>query len=311
MFKHITYTTLATIIGVSLSLTACSESNQTDNVIANSEQCTSAPKQVSVKSLDELNALFTELNYTEKNWNDSTRDIPCLMFKKVSSKWVKNSPDLPVETKKTIFFRLMSPLILMANEEILQQRKVAIKAPLGSKALRELALNYAVIKDLETPISEQLRSELLSRIDIVPVSLALAQAAEESGWGTSRFALEGNAFFGQWDFSGNGMKPKQQREHLGNYGVAKFDSPLASVKGYMFNINTNKAYANLRSLRAEMRDGESVISGYELASTLDKYSERGEAYIKGLRRMIRVNKLQPLDEMKLDNRQVIALKTSK
>jgi uncharacterized FlgJ-related protein len=130
----------------------------------------------------------------------------------------------------------------------------------------------------------------------------LAQAAEESGWASSRFTIEGNAFFGQWDFSGKGMVPKKQRKELGNYGLARFDSPLASVEGYMFNINTHAAYKKLRTLRAKLRAKDTLLTGMELAGTLDKYSERRQAYIEGLRKMIRFNKLEPVDEAYLSDK---------
>ena len=144
-------------------------------------------------------------------------------------------------------------------------------------------------------------------MDIIPPSLALAQAAEESGWGTSRFTAEGNAFFGQWDFSGKGMIPKQQRKELGNYGVARFDSPLDSVQGYMFNINTASAYQELRKLRARLRADKREVTGLRLASTLDKYSERGEDYVEGIMQMIRYNKLENVDETYLSDNKLIHL----
>lgn len=135
----------------------------------------------------------------------------------------------------------------------------------------------------------------------------LAQAAEESGWATSRFTSEGNAFFGQWDFSGKGMIPKQQRKELGNYGLARFKSPLASVKGYMFNFNTTGAYSKLRQKRAEVRAEGMKATGLELAGTLDKYSERGQAYIDSIRTMIRYNRLQDVDEAYLSTGPNISL----
>ncbi len=131
------------------------------------------------------------------------------------------------------------------------------------------------------------------------------------GWATSRFTEEGNAFFGQWDFSGNGMVPKQQRKELGNYGLARFDSPLASVEGYMLNINITSAYQKLRNLRAKLRQENKPISGLVLAGTLDKYSERGQVYIDSIRSMIRYNKLQDVDNAYLSNNTLIELTAPK
>jgi len=144
-------------------------------------------------------------------------------------------------------------------------------------------------------------------VDIIPPSLALAQGAEESGWGTSRFALLGNSLFGQWDFSGNGIKPEQQRSELGNYGLAAFDTPLDAVLAYARNLNSHEAYRQMRELRAKLRTEGHNPTGYELAATLDKYSERGQAYVDGLRTIMRVNKLAATDEAWLWNKAVITI----
>ena len=141
---------------------------------------------------------------------------------------------------------------------------------------------------------EQL-AELRKRVDIVPLSLALSQTAEESGWGTSRFAVEGNALFGQWTWGG-GMKPKEQRTRTrGDHGVAAFESPLESVTSYMLNLNTHHTYESLRDRRAELRANNQPVTGNELAGTLTRYSERGGAYVDTLRSIMRVNNLAPAD----------------
>jgi uncharacterized FlgJ-related protein len=132
------------------------------------------------------------------------------------------------------------------------------------------------------------------RVDIIPPSLALAQAAEESGWGTSRFADVGNALFGQWTWS-EGIAPLEQREGKGDYRIAKFDSPLDSVRAYMLNLNTHAAYRSLRERRREMRVRGDQLSGWELAETLTSYSERGAAYVETLHTIMRVNRLAATD----------------
>ena len=261
-----------------------------------------ATKDVVLDSLDDLIALFDSLDYNTKSWLKGNREVPRLTFEGVSDNWHKTSNEIPVQQKKMVFFRLMAPLILVSNEKILLERQIIERADLGAPELKHIALKYRAITDSKLPLTEELRLSLLNRVDILPPSLVLAQAAEESGWATSRFTLEGNAFFGQWDFSGNGMIPKQQRKELGNYGLAKFDSPLASVEGYMFNLNTNNAYKNLRQLRAELRNSEQAITGPELAGTLDKYSERGQDYIDGIREMIRFNKLDQVDQAYLSSK---------
>lgn len=149
--------------------------------------------------------------------------------------------------------------------------------------------------------------ELLARLDIVPVSLALAQAAEESGWGTSRFAAEGNALFGQWAWGENAIRPQNQREGLGDYGIAAFETPLESVRAYMHNLNTHPAYAELRARRAEMRRDDETLSGWELANTLTRYSERGQDYVDTLHTIMRVNRLADTDSAYLGDGPTIFL----
>lgn len=257
---------------------------------------TQGPKIVEIRSLDELIALFDRLNYNSNHWSEDNREVPRLTFDQVGENWSTTANEIPVPIKKQLFFRLMTPLVLVANENLLSDRQLATESRLDDPVLIDLALKYKVIPVAETLLDEKQRQELLSRVDILPPSLVLAQAAEESGWGCSRFTIEGNSFFGQWDFSGNGMVPAQQRKELGNYGIARFESPLASVEGYMLNINTHQAYQNLRDLRASLRANNKRLTGVALAGTLDKYSERGQTYIDAIRALIRFNRLEPVDE---------------
>ncbi len=159
----------------------------------------------------------------------------------------------------------MAPLVLISNENISNERKAVKNLPLDDQALIAIAKKYRVIEATESAIDEKKRQELLVKVDIVPPSLALAQAAEESGWATSRFTSEGNALFGQWDFSGKGMAPKQQRKELGNYGLARFISPLASVEGYMRNINTTNAYHKFRALRSKLHHENKPLTGFAVS----------------------------------------------
>ena len=151
-------------------------------------------------------------------------------------------------------------------------------------------------------VDESDLTELLKRVDGVPVSLALAQAAEESGWGTSRFSLEGNAIFGEWTFSNHqGLVPRD-RESGKSHRVRTFNTLLDSVRAYVHNLNTHRAYQNFRILRSEMRESGSPVHGRKLSKTLTSYSERGSEYIEGLRAIISVNKLDRLDNAKLIRR---------
>ena len=296
MKKNIIFTLLTVLF-----LSACTEN------LSNSEKLMANPTEIKITSLDDLTAVFKNLHYTPEDWDNGIKEVPRLTFESVSPKWQEISKNLPVENKKSIFLRLILPLVLVSNENILREREIVKTAKLISPELISIALKYEVIEDEITALTNANKQTLLKRVNIIPPSLALAQAAEESAWGTSRFALEGNAFFGQWDFSGNGIKPKQQRTELGNYGIARFDSPLGSVEGYMLNINTTSAYKSLRNLRAKQVAANKTFSGLLLAGTLIKYSERGQAYIDGLRSLIRYNKLSVTDDTFLSDNNLVHL----
>jgi len=157
-------------------------------------------------------------------------------------------------------------------------------------------VRYRVIDSTDSGIGPAQLSELLNRVDLMPPSLAMAQTAEESGWGTSRFADQGNAMFGQWAWGDKAIKPEQQRAGKGNYGIAAFDSPQESVIGYMMNINTHRAYAPLRDKRAQMRSKGQKPSGMALSPSLLNYSERGQHYVDTLNSIMSYNKLAAIDE---------------
>ncbi len=153
-----------------------------------------------------------------------------------------------------------------------------------------------MIADADEPVTDDGVAELWSRVDIIPASLALSQGAEESGWGTSRFAAQGNALFGQWTWGDHAMKPEQQRTKLGNYGVAAFESPQESVISYMLNLNSHRAYGDLRARRAAARARGEKPTGRDVARGLTKYSERGEAYVESLHSIMNANQLDATDE---------------
>ena len=144
-------------------------------------------------------------------------------------------------------------------------------------------------------------SELVKRVDIIPTSIALAQAAKESGWGTSRFALEGNAIFGQWTWSGQGISPLQ-REGDKNHKVLKFPILRASVKAYQNNLNTHKSYKKFREKRESLRSkNKKFINGLDLTETLKNYAQTGVEYTKILNQIIKQNRLTDFEPVRLVN----------
>ena len=204
--------------------------------------------------------------------------------------------------RKQAFFSYFLPIVQKRNAEILETRK-ALKdmradGELSSPELRKvrrIADDFGM--DEFTPAPEDW-AKLMRRVDVVPASLALAQAANESAWGTSRFAREGNNYFGQWCFEvGCGIVPNRRDEGK-THEVAAFDSPAESVATYMANLNRHNAYRELRSIRASLRQEDDDITGIQLAAGLRKYSERGDEYISELRSMIRYNKLSKYDDVR-------------
>jgi len=272
-----------------------------------------------ISNLEEGLALFKELGYTEENWKKGVREIPRLNLMKIPGRWrSETSRHIEVSLKKSIFFHILAPLALETNENILVDRARLLTLlrnpqsswkPADRKYIIEIAEKYKVSAPAPQNIKLEFVKQLLEHVDIIPPSLALAQSADESGWGTSRFAAEGNALFGQWSWDENAIKPKQQRAGMGNYGLARFDTPLGSMTAYMHNLNTHNAYQKLRQKRAAIRAEKLKPTGMELVSTLDKYSERGQDYVDDLLSIIRVNHLEQVDSAYLADGPIILLET--
>ena len=256
--------------------------------------------------------VFDKLGYTgEKIDSGESVAIPPLIVVQISKGW---SDSETVQFKKSIFYRVILTLILYENEAVLNERAELLsllknRAEDGSfsveqmSELTHLAHNYRVIKEeSEDPLSDEQIQELLTRVDTVPPSLALAQAAHESGYATSRFAYTANALFGQWDWSADAIKPQQQRKGMGNYGIKSFDQPIDSVRSYIWNLNTHRAYAGFRKERATQRNSQAGLVKFDsqkLADTLTSYSERGTEYTEELKGTIRFNRLERADHLRL------------
>lgn len=228
-----------------------------------------------------------------------------LLFPKAEAKVNSNMKSLPdfskiidVKEKKEAFFETLYPIIQAENNHVLQLRKLInmLKsvpvAKLSAKQqtwLLNISKNYKVENEY---IDDDTFEELLKRVDYVPPSLALTQAAIESGWGTSRFAKQGNNLFGQWCFSpGCGMEPALRESGKG-HEVARFDSINMAVRSYILNLNTHDSYKGLRESRAMLREKEASFTGTSLAKTLTEYSEEGHHYVAKLIAFIQQNKLQ-------------------
>ncbi len=202
-----------------------------------------------------------------------------------------------VKKRKELFLQIVLPLVLQENNNIRLDRKRLFNiinksnnTDLEKKWLEKKYKQYGIpSKDLST---------LKIRMDEIPVSLALAQAAKETGWGTSRFAQEGNALFGQWTWSGEGLKPIEADENEG-HKVMKFNILQASVRAYQRNLNTHKSYREFRLVRAQFRDEGKELDSIILSQYLDEYAETGQEYVKILRKIIEQNSLKDFDNAKL------------
>jgi Bax protein len=204
-------------------------------------------------------------------------------------------PDIADPThRKALFIAALLPHIVRENARIQEQRASAAVVPIKSTQYAVLAHAYGLDPDAS-------RASLLRRIDSVPVSLALAQGAIESGWGTSRFARYGNAFYGErtYDPDVPGLTPQDAFDEGPAFKVKSFSSVALSVRSYMKTINTHKTYAALRQQRADLRARGIQPTGVALAPFLHGYSEIGDAYVMRIKAAIRINALSDYNEVQL------------
>ena len=212
---------------------------------------------------------------------------------------------LPIELKqiqntkerKNLFIKIVLPLILSENNRILRDRDTLFKLlnkNINTKVekdwLNKKFKRYGVVnKDVST---------LKIRMDVIPVSLAIAQAAKETGWGTSRFAIEGNALFGQWTYSGEGIKPAASGKNE-KHKVMAFSVLKASVRAYQRNLNTHSGYKEFRRARAIQRDNGENINSLELSNYLTSYAQNGLEYVDTLKKIINQNNLRDFDKVRI------------
>ena len=204
-----------------------------------------------------------------------------------------------VQLKKETFIKIVLPLIVAENEKILDDRE-RLKVLIDKKFTTDTEKQWLRQKLLEYKVKRSDLNELMLKMDIIPVSIALAQAAKESGWGTSRFALEGNAIFGQWTWDGQGIAPLK-RDGDKNHKILKFPILRASVKAYKNNLNTHKSYSKFREKRRQLRDKNKNITGLSLTDTLKNYAQTGSEYTKILNKIITQNRLSDFEPVKLVN----------
>ena len=254
-----------------------------------------------VKQLDSLEDWQKPSRLTALNEADKKKVLQRLAYTLPAPKFVE-LPDfnqyVDTTTKKRAFFNYLRPYVKRENARLraLRQQLIEIQEKKEKRmrmSLEEYAFLYSLYDEFRMDVAETDQSmlqELLKRVDIIPDTLVLMQAANESAWGTSRFAVEGYNFFGQWCFrEGCGLVP-QLRGDDQSHEVAKFANPGASIKSYFYNLNTFHTYESLRVIRARLRAEGKPVRGEALAAGLGSYSERGEDYIAEISGMIRFNR---------------------
>ena len=244
-------------------------------------------------SASTIEQLFKDINYSLDLVRKTKKVKPIrLSLLPNEIKNIENS-----KKRKSLFIKIILPLILEENNRILLDRK-RLFSILNKNKNSKKEINWLNMKFKQYGVLSKDIPTLKVRMDIVPVSLALAQAAKETGWGTSRFALEGNALFGQWTWSGDGIKPAGAEDNS-KHKVMKFKVLKASVRAYQRNLNTHSSYKNFRQLRAQLRDDDQKLDSLILADQLNNYAETGKEYTKILKQIIQQNSLKDFDEVKI------------
>ena len=241
----------------------------------------------------EIDSLFKEVNYNLKDVRDTK------LVKPIDIGLLPNEIKNIANTKKRkdMFIKIVLPLIVKENNKIRVDRK-RLFTILNKNSNTDIEKKWLEKKYKQYGVRKNDLSTLKVRMDEIPVSLAIAQAAKETGWGTSRFALKGNALFGQWTWSGEGLKPKNADEGK-DHKVMKFHSLQLSVRAYLRNLNTHSTYKNLRKARTKLRIQNKPLDSLVLSKHLDKYAETGSQYIEVLQKIIQQNNLKDFDEARL------------
>ena len=268
---------------------------------------TKAPPKSTEKDKDSQDYISLDTKLTLKIFENLEYDLKNIRLgQAVKPVYLRKLPkDLKkmksTQKKKDTFIKIIIPLILSENNNILENRKKLFKIlAKQSNTMGEKVWLKRRFKEYQ--IEKEDIAELKLRMDIVPTSIAIAQAAKESGWGTSRFALEGNAMYGQWTWDKDGIEPTNKDTNQ-EHKILRFPMLQSSVKAYMRNLNTHRGYREFRNHRADLRKTNKNVSGLNLVKYLYNYAETGSEYVKILRKIITQNDLTDFDNSVLMNSQ--------
>ncbi len=244
-------------------------------------------------SASTIKQLFEDTDYNLKDVRKKKLVKPvALTLLPAEIKMIENT-----KKRKDFFIQIVLPLIIQENNNIRLDRKTLFTI-INKSNNSDAEKDWLEKKFKQYGVRSRDLSILKIRMDEIPVSLAIAQAAKETGWGTSRFAQEGNALFGQWTWSGEGLKPKDAKDGK-DHKVMKFNVLQASVRAYQRNLNTHSSYKDFRKARAELRDLDKPLDSIELSKFLNKYAQTGNQYVEVLQKIIVQNKLKDFDDAKL------------
>jgi uncharacterized FlgJ-related protein len=273
-----------------------------------------AQEVVVLSGFDEVTRWMKSENWWGEEKRSEQLQVPRVLITGISPRWAGSSNKLVVADKKELFYRFILPLVMHANEMVLDRRKrmqdISFALESGKAMTAEELESMRDVARLLRITDEDRAASLgatdpawlgiidtaLYRLDIIPAGLVLGQAAYESGYGTSRFASQGNALFGQWTYGGKGLVPEQQRKDLGDHRIAAYDWPFDSVRAYYLNLSSHPAYEDFRRLRADQRATGKPLNSMVLADGLIAYSERGQKYVDTLKGIMRVNNLTIADD---------------
>jgi Bax protein len=241
----------------------------------------------------EINYVFKENNYSLKEARKTKLVKPVDIFLLPND--IKDITS--TKKRKEMFIKIILPQVLKENNKIRIDRK-RLFVILNKNNNTDIEKKWLEKKYKQYGVKQNDLSSLKIRMDEIPVSLAIAQAAKETGWGTSRFAQKGNALFGQWTWSGEGLKPKDAEDGK-DHKVMKFHSIQLSIRAYLRYLNTHSSYAEFRKTRSKLRDQEKPLDSLILSKYLDKYAETGNQYIEVLQKIIQQNNLKDFDEARV------------
>ena len=268
--------------------------NKSVDTSNNKKKFEKAEDEVSLDTQITLN-LFEDLKYDLKTIRSGSRVKPVYLSKLPKDlKKIKST-----QKKKDTFIKIVMPLIIDENSKILDNRKKLFKI-LGKQNNSRGEKVWLKRRFEDYEIKNEDVTELKVRMDVIPVSIAIAQAAKESGWGTSRFALEGNAMFGQWTYGKDGIAPLEREKNKG-HKILKFPMLRSSVQAYKNNLNTHSGYKEFRKKRADLRRKNQNISGLALVNYLHNYAATGKEYTDILKKIIDQNSLTDFDNAILMN----------